>query len=205
MKNPVALPSTKLSLVTSAICVMATLAIAAPPGPTPQVPVGGGPPGAFPNTSVSGVNVVAKGNTNGFDGRVEIAGFEGDGPIQWGINRYNRGDFAVRLSPANPTAADGNTLNKGFVDFGGTSDAALPENQVWRPHPRLGVSIPTARQNGPINWGDGAGDFFPTVAIGFASSGSGYDMVNGSFGTGQLDIQGGSAGTPQATSTGGEL
>ncbi len=154
----------------------------------------------FPNSSVSGVNVIAKGNASAFNSSVEITGFDGDGPIPWTINRYNRGDFAMRLSPANPTAADANVLNKGFIEFNGVADASLPENQVWRPHPRLGISIPTARQNGPINWADGAGDFFPTVAIGFASGGPGYDMVDGSFGTGQLDIQGGSAGSPASGS-----
>ena len=37
----------------------------------------------------------------------------------------------------------------------------LPENQVWRPDPTMGVVIPTARQNGPINWNDGVGPFYP--------------------------------------------
>ncbi len=190
---------TRASLFASSIlslCLAGLSVTAAPPGPDPQVPAGGGPPGPFPNTQVSGVNVVARGGS-AFNGNVEIAAFEGNGPIPWTINRYNRGDYAMRLSPANSAAANANTLNKGFIDFPGGNDASLAENQSWRPHPALGVVIPTVRQNGPIDWGDGAGPFYPTVAIGSGgSSGFGYSMVNGTFGNGDLDVQIGSAGNP---------
>ncbi|MCZ7637547.1 MAG: hypothetical protein M5U12_16830 [Verrucomicrobia bacterium] len=54
------------------------VALAAPPGPTPQIPEGGGPPGPFPNTSVSAVNVIAKGSST-FSGAVDVPGFEGQG------------------------------------------------------------------------------------------------------------------------------
>src|SRR5688572_22523931 len=182
------------SLTMLAACLTGFPASAFPPGPTAAVPVGGGPPGAFPNTSVSAVNVIAKGS-NTFDGNVEITGYDGQGPILWTISRYNRGDFAMRLAPANPSGADANTLNMGFIDFLGTNDATLAENQSWRPNAILGVAIPTARQNGPVNWDDGEGDLYPTVAIGAASTGYGYSMTDGSFGTGQLDINAGRAGT----------
>ncbi len=171
---------------------------AAPAGPTPVVPVGGGAPGAFPNTSVSAINVIAKGSTT-FNGNVEIASYEGQGPIPWTISRYNRGDFAMRLAPANPAAADASTLGLGFIDFAGANDAALAYNQSWRPDALLGVIIPTARQNGPINWGDGEGDFYPTVARGQGSSGYGYGMADGNFAQGSLDIQTGRAGTHAAS------
>lgn len=184
-----------ISLLTVLSAFLAGLPVtAAPPGPTPQVPSGGGAPGPFPNTKVSAVNVVAKGSTT-FNGNVEISGYEGNGPIPWTVTKYNRGDISMRLSPANPAGADANTLNRGFVDFTTATDASLAEAQSWRPHPVLGVAIPTARQNGPIDWGDGEGPLYPTVAISGAASGVGYDMVNGSFGTGQLDINLGRAGT----------
>jgi hypothetical protein len=101
----------------------------------------------------------------------------------------------MRLAPANPAAADANTLNMGFIEFSSANNASLAENQSWRPHPALGVAIPTARQNGPIDWGDGEGEIYPTAAISPASSGPGYSMIDGSFGTGQLDINTGRAGT----------
>lgn len=183
-----------LPAVLLAACCAGLTVTAAPPGPTPQVPPGGGPPGPFPNTKVSAVNVVAKGSTT-FNGNVEITGYEGNGPIPWAVTKYNRGDIAMRLGTANSAGADANTLNRGFVDFTSATDAALPECQSWRPHPNLGVAIPTARQNGPIDWGDGEGPLYPTVAISLASSGPGYDMVSGGFGTGQLDINLGRAGT----------
>lgn len=167
--------------------------LAAPAGPVPQIPEGGGAPGAFPNTSVSGVNVIAKGSSSGFNGNVEVTGFDGHGPIPWTVNRYNRGDFALRLAPGNPAAALGN-LNQGFIDFGDNSPG-VAASQAWRPHRDFGVVIPTARQNGPINWNDGEGPFFPTVAISWASSGPSYSMVNGSFGAGDLDVNTGRAGT----------
>ncbi len=170
----------------------APFVLAAPSGPTPQVPEGGGAPGAFPNTSVTAVNVIARGSTV-FDGSVEVTGFEGQGPIPWSLNRYNRGDFAMRLAPGDPTAALDN-LNQGFIEFGDSS-AGVPASQAWRPSPLLGLVLPTARQNGPVNWGDGEGAFFPTVALSESSSGPGYNLQDGSFGTGNLDINTGRAGT----------
>lgn len=166
-------------------------AFSAPPGPTPQIPEGGGPPGAFPNTSVSAVNVIAKGSTT-FDGSVDVAGLDGSGPIAWSVNRYNRGDLALRLAPGNPTAALGN-LGQGFIEFGDSSPG-IPASQAWRPSLNYGAVIPTARQNGPINWNDGEGAFFPTLAVSSASSGPGYSMADGSFGNGNLDINTGRAG-----------
>jgi len=157
--------------------------------------VGGGPPGAFPNTTVSAVNVIARGSSTAFNGNVEIVGYEGQGPIPWTVTKYNRGDIAMRLAPANPAAADANTLNRGFIDFTTPTDASIAEAQSWRPHPARGIIIPTGRQNGPIDWGDGEPPFFPTVAISGASSGPGYDMLTGNFGTGGLDINLGRAGT----------
>ena len=178
------------------VCALSPgVAQGAPAGPPPNVPEGGGPPGAFPNTSVSAVNVVARGSATAFNGNVEIVGYEGQGPIPWTVTKYNRGDIAMRLAPANPAAANANTLNLGFVDFTTPTDASVAEAQSWRTHPRLGVIIPTARQNGPIDWGDGEGPFFPTVAISGASSGPGFDMVTGNFANGGLDINLGRAGT----------
>lgn len=165
---------------------------AAPAGPTPVVPDGGGAPGAFPNTSVSGVNVLAKGSTV-FNSSVEVTGLDGHGPIPWSVNRYNRGDLALRLAPGNPAAALEN-LNQGFIEFG-DSAPSVPASQAWRPSQAFGVVIPTARQNGPIDWKDGEGPFFPTVALAWASSGPGYDMATGAFGNGNLDLNTGRAGT----------
>jgi hypothetical protein len=176
-----------------ALLLAASSLLAAPSGPTPQVPEGGAAPGPFPNTSVSGVNVIAKGSNTGFNGNVEVTGFDGHGPIPWTVNRYNRGDFALRLAPGNPTAALTN-LNQGFIDFANNSPG-VAASQAWRPSRDFGVVIPTARQNGPIDWSDGEGPLFPTVAVSWASSGPSYSMANGSFGAGDLDINTGRAGT----------
>lgn len=187
------------SCVRTAVVLLAAFGVAvaaeaAPAGPVPQVPAGGGPPGAFPNTTVSAVNVNARGSTT-FNGNVEINSFEGAGPIPWTVTKYNRGDIAMRLAPANPANANANTLNKGFIDFTSADDASLAENQSWRPHAQLGVVIPTPIRNGPINWNDGEGPFYPTVGISASSSGRGYSMTDGVFGTGNLDVNLGRAGT----------
>ncbi len=177
-------------LVSGLVCALC--AHAAPPGPTPQIPDGGGAPGPFPNTSVSAVNVIAKGSAT-FSGAVDVPGLAGQGPIPWSVNRYNRGDFAMRLSPGDAEAAL-NNLNQGFIEFG-DSAVSIPASQAWRPSPLLGISIPTARQNGPIDWNDGEGPFYPTVAIAESSSGPGYSMADGSWGNGDLDVNTGRAGT----------
>lgn len=169
----------------------AASSMAAPAGPTPQVPEGGAAPGAFPNTSVSAVNVVAKGGAT-YDGTVDVSGLEGNGPIPWTVNRYNRGDFALRLAPGNPAASLEN-LGRGAIEFGDNSPG-VAASQAWRPSPEFGVVIPTARENGPIDWQDGEGGFFPTVGISPASSGPGYSMQDGAFGSGNLDINTGKAG-----------
>lgn len=182
-------PSVTAAALAAIVCP--TL-LAAPAGPTPQVPDGGAAPGPFPNTSVTGVNVIAKGSTT-FNSSVEVTGLDGSGPIPWSVNRYNRGDFALRLAPGNPTAALDN-LNQGFIEFGDGSPS-IAANQAWRPSPAFGVVLPTARQNGPIDWKDGEGPFFPTVAVSWASSGPGYAMDSGAFANGQLDVNTGRAGT----------
>lgn len=173
--------------------------VAAPAGPTPVVPEGGGPPGPFPNTSVTAANVLTRGGTE-FNSNVEFAGFEGQGPIAWAVNRYNRGDIAMQLSPASSSAANANTAGKGFIEFPGANDASLPEMQVWKPNMAYGMAIPTVRQNGPIDWGDGAGPFYPTIAFALGSSAFGYDMGSGTFGGGGLDVNTGSAGDPPSGS-----
>lgn len=161
-------------------------------GPEPQVPAGGGPPGPYPNASVSGVNVIAKGSSV-FNSNVEVTGLEGQGPIPWSVNRYNRGDFAMRISPGDPAAALGN-LNQGFIEYGDGSEG-VAASQAWRAGRLGGICLPTPRQNGPIDWGDGEGPFYPTVAVSWASSGPGYSLLDGSWGNGDLDVNTGRAGT----------
>ncbi|HYT60699.1 MAG TPA: hypothetical protein VEL06_11045, partial [Haliangiales bacterium] len=163
-----------------------------PYGPDPQVPPSfSQPPGPFPVNTVSAANWIAAGNT-AFDSTVSL-GQAGQGPIQWSMSRFNRGDFAVRLSPHDPAAVTGNFGF--FVDFTGSGFGDIPEEQAWRPSNLAGVIIPTPRTNGPIDWGDGQGPFYPVVAASTGgSSGYGYSMVDGTFGNGNTDVQTGKAG-----------
>ena len=135
----------KTVLLRAVILFIANSILAAPAGPVPQVPEGGAAPGVFPNTSVTGVNVVARGSTT-FNSSVDVVGLEGQGPIPWSVNRFNRGDFALRLSPANPTAA-WSILGQGFREFG-DSTPGVAASQAWRPTPALGVVMASARRNG---------------------------------------------------------
>lgn len=162
-----------------------------PYGPDPIVPEGGMPPGPFPGDTVGAANWIASSGTS-FDGTVAI-GLEGQGPIPWSMSRYNRGDFAVRLSPLDPTAAQDNF--DVLQEFPGEGSAAIPSEQAWSPNAEAGIIIPTVRTNGPIDWGDGLGGFYGVVAASTGgSSGYGYNMITGEFGTGGTDVQTGKAG-----------
>ena len=164
------------------------------PGPMPEVPSdppGSGPPGPYPNFSLTAANWIATSGTT-YDGTVNLDLAE-EGPIAWSCTKINRGDFAVRLSPANAVAAK---HNLGVLQDWGNSRASDPSGQAWRPNREAGVIIPTVRQNGPIDWNDTTGPFYPTIAASYTSSGSGYDMITGTFANGDCDIQTGKAGGP---------
>ena len=92
-----------------------------PYGPDPVAPDGGSLPGPFPGNTVGAANWVASSGTT-FDGTVSIA-LDGQGPIPWSMSRYNRGDFAVRLSPLDPAGSQDNfnTLQD-FTGEGTTED-----------------------------------------------------------------------------------
>lgn len=162
-----------------------------PYGPEPVAPEGGVLPGPFPGNTVGAANWVASAGPT-FDANVSV-GLEGQGPIPWSISRYNRGDFAVRLSPADPAAAQDNF---GVLqEFTGEGSAAIPSEQAWIPNSEAGVIIPTVRTNGPVDWSDAQGGFYPVIAASVGgSSGYGYDMVTGAFTRGGTDIQTGKAG-----------
>jgi len=167
-----------------------------PLGPDPVAPDGGTLPGPFPSNTVGAANWIASsGNT--FDGTTSI-GLEGQGPIPWSISRYNRGDFAVRLSPADATAAQDNFDI--LQDFPGEGTAAIPSEQAWIPNAEAGIIIPTVRTNGPVDWNDTQGPFYPVIAASVGgSSGYGYDMVTGAFIKGGTDIETGKAGDQSST------
>jgi hypothetical protein len=162
------------------------------PTPAPVIPSGGGAPGPYPSFSVSSANWIALGNENYDPGDV-LFDLAENGPIPWSASRYNRADFAVRLSPANSTAARTN-LNIGYTQVANET-AADASGQAWAPNREAGIVIPTVRTNGPITYPDGQAAFFGTVAAATGSSGNGYDMVTGAFGSGGTDIETGKAGS----------
>jgi hypothetical protein len=166
-----------------------------PYGPEPVAPDGGTLPGPFPGNTVGAASWITSGGT-AFDATASI-GQVGQGPIPWSISRYNRGDFAVRLSPADPTAAQDN-FNI-LQDFPGEGTAAIPSEQAWIPNSEAGIIIPTVSTNGPVDWNDQQGGFYPVVAASVGgSSGYGYNMVTGSFEKSGTDIQTGKAGDQSA-------
>lgn len=154
------------------------------------VPAGGGAPGDYPTTSVTAANWTAAGGTT-YDSTVAVDLLE-QGPIPWAVSKYNRGDFSVKLSPFDATAARAN-LNKGFIDFN-NSDATSGPGRSWSPIPDVGILIPTVRELGPTDYNDTQGAFYGTIAAGGFASGNGYDMNTGAFGAGGVDVQTGKAG-----------
>ncbi len=162
-----------------------------PYGPEPVAPDGGVLPGPYPGNTVGAASWVAGGG-NTFDSTASI-GQVGQGPIPWSISRYNRGDFAVRLSPADPAATQDNFDI--LQEFNGDGTAAIPSEQAWIPNAEAGIIIPTVSTNGPVDWNDQQGGFYPVIAASTGgSSGYGYNMVTGAFEKSGTDIQTGKAG-----------
>ena len=140
---------------------------------------------------MTAANWIATSGTT-YDGNADLD-LDGEGPVAWSCTKINRGDFAVRLSPADPVAA---RHNLGVLQDWGNSLASDASGQVWRPSREAGVIIPTVRQNGPVDWNDSIGPFYPTISASYTSSGSGYNMIDGTFANGDCDIQTGKAGGP---------
>ena len=168
---------------------------AIPPATTISgVPAGANGPGAWPVSSVSGVNwkqyLPADGisrntdgssagsihwNTGGFGStsRDELLSIAGQGPIAWSTTRYACGAIDFGLSPKDPVAAQQN-----LGDYSNptrarqVTDAALAPADAWAPSPRYGVVTITTRTNGPVQWNDGAAPFFPHtfMALDFSSA-----------------------------------
>ncbi len=157
----------------------------------PVVPPGGAAPGAIPTNTIAAAVWTAKGSPV-FNNTVSL-GLEGRGAIAWSTSGYDRGDFTLLLNPADPVAA---LLNLGsFQEFLGTGLAVVPSEQAWQPSPEAGVTIPTARMNGPIDWQDRFGAFFPVVAASpSGAAGFGYRLSDGIFASGGPSVQTGRAG-----------
>ncbi|MCL4176622.1 MAG: hypothetical protein KJ072_02600 [Verrucomicrobia bacterium] len=177
-------------------------------GPAPIVPENGVPPGAFPNQSVTAalwkMDASFVTQWDGTDQDEIILTLKGEGPVRWSNTRWNEGDLAPRLSPSDPDAAQ---ANLGFLPsdftaaFGGyqwQQDQALnggwPANAgAWRPHRELGVIMGSIAKNGQL-WNDTTPLFYGTFQTPTGSSGHGYSMLAGDFGTGDYDICIGKAG-----------
>jgi hypothetical protein len=163
-------------------------------------------PGAFPNSTVTGVNwnvsLPADGigfsadktqsgqiiwNGGGFDSlhRDILLDIGAQGPVPFSIARYAAGALDFGLSPSDPVAARAN-LGTGPGRDRSTPDASEAPAQAWFPSPRHGVLIPTLRKNGTIQWNDGAPAFYPHVyqALDFSSA-KYFDMDSGTYGNGR--------------------
>ncbi len=186
---------------------LATLAWADPPVPPDAVPPeGASGPGEFPNKTVSAANWlmnVPAGVLNGGDNQDQIqVSIPQSGPVKWSTPRYNEGDVAVRLAPFDPEAAtellgtewpwDGSD-NPNDFRFG-QGDPTTPIAQAWRPNGQVGFMAATIRSN-YTEWDDGLGEgYYGTVTAHYGSSGYGYSMLDGSYGTGDADISVGGLG-----------
>jgi len=157
----------------------------------PIVPLGGFPPGAIPTNTIAAAVWTAKGSAI-FDNTVSL-GLEGRGAIGWCASGYERGDFTLLLNPSDPVTA---ILNLGLLrEFLGSGLAVDPSEQGWQASPEAGVTIPTVRMNGPIDWQDRFGAFFPVVAASPAgAAGFGYRLSDGAFARGGPSVQTGRAG-----------
>ncbi len=189
---------------------LATLALGDPPlPPDPVLPDGATGPGAFPNKGVTAANwlvEVPAGVINNGDNQDQIrVSIPQSGPVKWSTPRYNEGDVAVRLAPFDPAAAtellgadwpwEGSDSPNDFRF--GQGDPTSPIVQAWRPNGRVGFMAATIRSN-YTEWDDGLGTgYYGTVTAHYGSSGYGYSMLDGSYGTGDADISIGALGSLQ--------
>eukprot|EP00897_Mesotaenium_endlicherianum_P002411 jgi/Mesen1/2198/ME000152S01285 len=116
------------------------------------------------------------------------------GPVPWSISRFNRGDFSPRLQPRHPYAQSNLGVPAGKLGFA-ASDSKDFSAQAWRPSIERGVMLASVAQNGQ-KWSDGSPLFYGTVACVMQSSGYGYSMTSGEFGSSDpnIDVTVGKAG-----------
>lgn len=177
-------------------------------GPAPVVPEGGVAPGPFPNTTVTAALwVMDASNVTQWDGADQdeiIMTLDGEGPIPWTNTRWNEGDTAPRLSPADAEAAQANLgslpseFTAAFSGYQWQQDQQInggwPANAgAWRPNREVGVLMGSIAKNGQL-WNDTTPLFYGTFQTPTGSSGHGYNMLGGDFGTGDYDVCLGKAG-----------
>lgn len=173
-----------------------------PAGPTPQFPSDPEAlaPGDYPNYSVTAVSYTVDASNvkshNGNDQNDIIFGIEGQGPIPWALPSYGRTYVSPRLGAINEEAS---TSNLGTIPFDIVFSGFryewefdltfwAPSAAAWRPHPSKGVMVGSIRKNGQ-EWNDGTPLFHGVLSVPYRQSeGEGYSMVDGSFGTGDMDV-----------------
>jgi len=158
-------------------------------GPTPIVPAGFEPPGAFP-TSVTGaifnlnnVNVPQEPDQGGEDNMFFTV--PGSGPFPWTSSRNNGGDFGLNISPfygdGDPRSYPPQPAN----NFRAGSAAEFPfdgTTYAWRLSYAAGLSFATPRSNGTIgqfNYNGTPITLHYTASIANSSTAQGYSMNSG--------------------------
>jgi hypothetical protein len=173
-----------------------------PSGPEPVPPTDPEAllPGPYPNDSVTGVNYHLDASQVTLHDSMEkddiIFTLEGQGPIPWTLTSYGRGLVSPRIGAIDEKTS---SSNLGVIPFDITFDGRryewqndllfwAPSAAAWRPHPSKGVLLGSIRRNGQ-QWSDQAPLFYGLVSVPLNSSeGEGYSMVDGRFGTGDMDV-----------------
>ncbi|HTI69267.1 MAG TPA: hypothetical protein VMF06_04845 [Candidatus Limnocylindria bacterium] len=169
-------------------------------------PAGDSGPGAWPVSSVTGVNwsqyLPADGISRNTDGssagqiiwnsggfattsRDELLSIAGQGPIPWSTTRYACGAIDFGLSPRD--AVDGQSNLGPYSNPNrarSVTDPALAPAAAWAPSPRYGVALITSRTNGPVQWNDGAAPFYPHTFIALDFSSATYFQMDDMVGFG---------------------
>src|SRR5262245_61692816 len=158
-------------------------------GPTPIVPAGFQPPGAYPNTvcgasvNMRNVAVPQEPDQTGEDNL--FFSVLGSGPFSWTSSRNNGGDFGMNISPffgpADPRSyppQPANNFRAGSAPewpFDGTTYA-------WRLGYATGVSFATPRQNGifgRFTYNGTPITLYLTASVGDGSTAQGYSLYSG--------------------------
>lgn len=180
----------------------ALFAAEVPSGPDPQIPDDPDAlaPGPYPNDSVTSVSYIIDASQvtqhNSAEKDDIIFTMEGQGPIPWTLTSYGNAQVAPRIGAPSEEVSNSNL---GVIPFDiivqgrryeWNNDLSFwaPSGAAWRPHPSKGVMLGTIRKNGE-EWNDQAPKFYGVLGIpASGSDGEGYSMVDGRFGTGDMDV-----------------
>ena len=172
-----------------------------PAGPAPAVPPDGLEPGTYPNFTVTAANWVVDADRNhdqepDWSSNDILMNLAGEGPLPWSLTGFSNGRLAPRLNVADPEGAAAiygvspfdTTFSGSGYEWEADRREWAPNGAAWSPHPAKGILLASVRKNSQ-QWNDDQSEFQGIVALKVDGSRSeGYNLLDGSFGDGQIEV-----------------